>query len=335
VDEASVESGARFFTSTETIIDSSANVRQEEEIVVAHPRLSLDLKQSLKPGYVGLSAARVVELSDNTVILDEKHVPPVLFCAAHATISGWVDRVIGWLDSKLQQLSRYAADPSSGGGLQSSDFLLLQALNRFQPVLVHFSRSRYVHPERLYEELLRLAGELTTFGSSERELRDYGSYDHDDLEEVFEPVLADIQTYLSVQLDLRAIRLELIDRSDEGAFVHPIRDRNIFRTHSLILEVSANVSLSQIQNQVPNFFKVGPKDRMNEIVLHNLPGITLVHRPTPPPPIRVISDHVYFYLDRSSPLWPEFSNAPSLGIHFAGNWPGLELELWAVNEGRR
>ena len=47
---------------------------------------------------------------------------------------------------------------------------------------------------------------------------------------------------------------------------------------------------------------------MNEIVHAHLPGITLVHLPTPPPQIRAITDHVYFYLDRTSPLWPEFSS---------------------------
>ena len=46
---------------------------------------------------------------------------------------------------------------------------------------------------------------------------------------------------------------------------------------------------------------------MNEIVHAHLPGVPLVHLPTPPPQIRAITDHVYFYLDRTSPLWPEFS----------------------------
>ena len=36
----------------------------------------------------------------------------------------------------------------------------LQALNRELPVLKHFRVSRSVHPERLYEEFLRIAGEL-------------------------------------------------------------------------------------------------------------------------------------------------------------------------------
>ena len=62
---------------------------------------------------------------------------------------------------------------------------------------------------------------------------------------------------------------------------------------------------------------------MNEIVHAHLPGVPLVHLPTPPPQIRAITDHVYFYLDRNSPLWPEFSTASSIGMHFSGDWPEL------------
>ena len=39
------------------------------------------------------------------------------------------------------------------------------------PCSNHFQRSGYVHPERLYEELLRLAGELATFATPERRAR--------------------------------------------------------------------------------------------------------------------------------------------------------------------
>ena len=71
--------------------------------------------------------------------------------------------------------------------------------------------------------------------------------------------------------------------------------------------------LTQIQQQFPALCKVGPNTTMNEIVQTNLPGIALVHMPTPPRQIRAISDHVYFYLDKNSPLWPEFSTAQQHG----------------------
>ena len=42
----------------ETVIDSTANLRIEEEIEVAYPRLAYEIRKTSKPGYVGLPIAR-------------------------------------------------------------------------------------------------------------------------------------------------------------------------------------------------------------------------------------------------------------------------------------
>jgi type VI secretion system protein ImpJ len=334
VDEAAADSASRYTRGTETFIDSTSALRIEEEIEIASPRLSFDLRRTARPGYMGLGIARVLEVRDKNVLFDDKFVPPMLICSAHPIIDGWLNRIIGWIEAKLEELARYAVDPSSGGGLQSVDYFVLQLLNRQIPALIHFQRSGYVHPERLYDELLRLAGELATFATTERRARDYPAYDHDDLENVFTPLVRDIQEFLSARLGRRAISLEIIERS-QNAFVSPIRDRSLFRNATFVLEVAARRPLIEIQNDFPHLFKVGPNTKMNEIVHANLPGLPLVHLPTPPPHIRAITDHVYFYLDRKSPLWPDFSNAASIGMHFSGDWPELELYLWAILEDRR
>jgi type VI secretion system protein ImpJ len=328
------DSATRFVGATETVIDSTSHLRIEEEIDVAYPRLAYEIRKTLKPGYVSLPVARIVEVHDRTIVFDEKFAPPVLIVAAHPTIEGWLDRVIGWIGNKLDELARYASDATGGGGLQSADYLMLQMLNRSIPVLKHFRLSRYVHPERLYEEFLRIVGELATFATVERRARDYAPYNHDDLELSFGPILRDIQDFLSARSDRRAIRLELIERAP-NAFISTIKDRTLFRNATLVLEVSARRPLTEIQQQLPAFLKVGPNTKMNEIVHAHLPGVNLVHMPTVPPQLRQITDHVYFYLDRASPLWPEFSNASAIGMHFAGDWPELQMELWAIREDRR
>ena len=77
------------------------------------------------------------------ILFDDKFVPPLLLCAAHPVVEGWINSVIGWIENKLEELARYAVDPSSGGGLQSVDYLVLQLLNRQIPVLMHFRQSGY------------------------------------------------------------------------------------------------------------------------------------------------------------------------------------------------
>jgi type VI secretion system protein ImpJ len=309
-------------------------LRIEEEIDIAHPRLAFELRRTAKPGYIGLGIARVLEIRDKNILFDEKFIPPMLICSAHPVIEGWIDRIVGWIDNKLGELSRYAADPTAGGGLQSVDYLVLQMLNRQIPVLKHFARSGFIHPERLFDELLRLAGELATFATAERRARNYPAYDHDDLENVFTPLIRDIQDFLGAQLGRRAIRLEIIERA-RNAFVSPIRDRSLFRNATFVLEVAAQRPLIEIQRDFPHLFKLGPNNKMNDIVHAHLPGVPLVHLPTPPPHVRALTDHVYFYLDRKSQLWPEFSTAGSIAMHFSGDWPELELELWAIMEERQ
>ena len=334
VDHRLNDSASRFLETAETFIDSTSELRVEHEIDIAHPRLAYELRRTPKPGYFNLGIARILEVRDKNLLFDPRFAPPVLVCRAYPVVAGWIDRVVGWVENKLEELSRYAADPTSGGGLQSVDYLVLQLLNRTIPKLLHLRASAYVHPERLYVELVSLAGELATFATVERRARTYPLYDHDDLAGVFEPVLRDLQDFLSARLGRRAIRLEIIERA-ENAFISPIRDRSLFRTASFVLEVAARRPLGDIQLQFPNLFKVGPNTKMNEIVHAHLPGVPLVHLPTPPPQIRAITDHVYFFLDRTSPLWPEFSTAGSIGMHFSGDWPELELELWAVLEEAR
>jgi type VI secretion system protein ImpJ len=333
VDDRDVESAARFVMNAETFVDSTSALRLEEEIDIAFPRMGYELRKSAKPGYIGLGVTRILEVRDKQIVFDEKYVPPVLLCSAHPVVNGWIDRAVGWIDNKLEELARYAADPTAGGGLQNADYFVLQLLNRHIAVLKHYGRSGYLHPERLFEELLRLVGELATFATPERRARDYPAYDQDDLENVFGPVMRDLQDFLSARLGRRAIRLEIIERAN-NAFVSPIRDRTLFRNATFVLEVAARRPLVEIQNDFPHLFKVGPNTKMNEIVHANLPGLPLVHLPTPPPHIRAITDHVYFYLDRKSPLWPDFSNAASIGMHFSGDWPELELYLWAILEDR-
>jgi type VI secretion system protein ImpJ len=346
VDYRTTDSASRFIESSVRIIDSTAEMRSEEEIDVAYPRLAFAVSRSPKHGYLNLALARIEEVREKCIYFDQKFAPPVLVCSAHPVVTGWLDRVIGWIDNKLEQLARFAADPSAGGGLQNVDYYVLQLLNRTIPVLKHLrgplgdsrngepSRgSSYVHPERLYSVLLALAGELATYGAADRRARPYGPYDHDNLEKVFEPLLRDLQEFLSKDPG-RPIHLELIARA-ANAFISPIRDRALFRHATFVLEVSARRPLSEIQLQFPNLLKVGPNTRMNEIVHSNLPGVPIVHMPTAPPQIRALTDHVYFYFDKTSPLWPEFSTAASIGLHFSGDWPELELDLWAIPEGRR
>jgi type VI secretion system protein ImpJ len=328
------ETGAatRYVLGTEVVADSASAMRLEQRIEIAEPRLELDIRSTSKPGYQCLKIARILEVRDNVVILDETFVPPVLTLMSNPVVSGWLDRVIGWVETKLGSLARYAADPSSGGGLQSADYLMLMLLNREVNLLRHLRQQAFVHPERLFETLLRLSGELWTFNNDGRIAPEYAAYDHGDLRACIEPVVRDVQRLLSrdvgraTRLDLRQVR--------ENSYLAMVPDQTLFRDATFVIEVESGRSLTQVQQQFPHLCKVAPTGIMKTLVMDNLPGIDLIHVPTPPQQIRSVSRNVYFILDKNTPLWSEFSASPAIGMHFAGVWPDLKLELWAIVETR-
>ena len=215
--------------------------------------------------------------------------------------------------------------------MQATDYLMLMLLNREIPVLRHLNQSRHVHPERLYEKLISLSGELSTFDQGARQAAVYEPYDHDNPRDVFTPVVQDIQRLLSRDVG-RAIRLSL-NEVRPNSFAALVNDRNLFSQATFIVEVGSGLPVSQVQQQFPQLCKMGPSTRMKEIINTNLPGIPLMHLPNPPRQIRVVTKNVYFLVDKNTDLWREFSTAPAVGMHFAGNWPNLKLELWAIPEG--
>ncbi|MQQ10641.1 type VI secretion system baseplate subunit TssK [Epibacterium sp. SM1979] len=324
--------GTRYYVSEEAeVTDNARASRNQETLEIAAPRLELMLRATAPEGYQSLELGQVAEVRDGTVVALDQTMPPTgMSISCHRAYESYLSAVIGAVEARVEVLERYAADPSSAGGMQGKDYLMLMVLNRNLPLLRHLQTLPVVHPERLYSVLIALAGELVSFEDRERRVRDYGRYRHERPKETFLPVVDDIRRFLSRDVG-RAIRLPLEDRKD-NRFGAIVEDASLFSNAAFIIEVKADLPLTQVQQQFPQFCKVGPASRMREIIVNNMPGLPIVHQPTPPAQIRHVTGHVYFLIDKSSPLWREFSTLPAIGLQIAGAWPGLALELWAIPE---
>ena len=322
--------GTRYRVDASTVTDNASATRLEQTIEIAVPRLELVVRKTPRAGYQCLPIGKITEVRDGIVSLDDTVPPTAMVIASHPAYQGYLTRVIGWIEAKLEGLARFASDPTSGGGMQATDYLMLMVLNREIPILRHMNQSRHVHPERLYEKLISLAGELSTFDQGARQAAVYETYDHNAPKEAFTPVVQDIQRLLARDVG-RAIRLQL-NEVRPNSFAALVNDRNLFSQATFVVEVGSGLPATQVQQQFPQLCKMGPSTRMKEIISTNLPGIPLMHLPNPPRQIRVVAKNVYFLVDKNTDLWREFSTAPAMGMHFAGNWPNLKLELWAIPE---
>jgi len=88
-----------------------------------------------------------------------------------------------------------------GGAAEIADFLLLQTVNRYEPVIAHLAAQPHCHPEELYRLLLEIAGDLASLTSPTRRPQRFAGYRHDALRGTFEPVIQGLRAALSVVLE--------------------------------------------------------------------------------------------------------------------------------------
>ena len=277
-----------------------------------------------------LNVARVAERRvDNQVVLERRLLPPLLDAAGHPVLKGWVDELLGLLRQRAEALAGRLSQGGTGGVAEIADFLLLQTVNRNEPLFAHLSRTAMLHPETFYVHALMLAGDLATFRDPRRAAR-FDPYVHDDLHATFQPVMDDLRRSLSMVLEQSAIRIELHDRK-HGVQVAIIPDVELQRNATFVLAVNAQMPGEALRARFPTQVKIGPVERIRDLVNLALPGVTLTPLPVAPRQIPFHSGANYFELEtRNSDLWRQLEKSGGMAMHIAGDFPGLDLVFWAI-----
>lgn len=321
---------ARFAPSAYEAFDTHSASASAAEVQVGRLRLSYLLETQDRGGFVGLPVARILEvLPDRKIVLDERWIAPALVCSAVAPLMGFINELTGMLRQRAEAIAARLGQPGARGVAEITDFLLLQTINRVEPLLAHWSAAGAVHPETLYRALASLAGELATFTEATRRPPAYPAYRHEDLQRSFAPVIADLRKSLSAVVETTAVAIPLQERRF-GVRVGPIVDRNILKASQFVLSVQADMPAEQLRRVFPNTVKIGAVEQIRELVNVALPGIAVRPLPVAPRQIPFYAGAVYFELDRGSPHWQQMQTSGGFAIHVSGDYPNLKLELWAI-----
>lgn len=312
-----------------------ANVETDFMAPIDVGRLSLRYLKSGDElaGYELIGLARVVEVrSDKAVILDPAYIAPSLNCAAEPRLNELVTELLGIVRHRAEAIAERIGDPTIRGTAEVGDYLLLQILNRADPMLHHISaNATRLHPLTFYEFCIQLAGELATFTTESKRASEFPPYRHDDLKGTFGAVFEDLRTSLSAVLDQSAVAIELIERR-HGVRVGTIHDRTLLKDAGFVLAVRADMPAEDIRRKLPAQIKVGPVERIAELVNVALPGITVRPLPVLPRQLPYRSGTIYFELDTKNPLWKQLDTSGAIAIHLSGEFPEIDMELWALRE---
>jgi type VI secretion system protein ImpJ len=112
--------------------------------------------------------------------------------------------------------------------------------------------------------------------------------------------------------------------------VGPITDRGILRASQFVLSVQADMPTENLRRLFPTQVKIGAVEQIRELVNVALPGIGVRPLPVAPRQIPFYAGATYFELDRSSPHWQQMQASGGFAIHLSGEFPNLQIELWAI-----
>ena len=320
----------RYVASEIDVADNTLASEQTALVQVGDLRLKLMLKRDATDAYATLGVLRVIERrADNQLVLDKGFIPPTLASRGNALLAGYVRELLGLLHQRGEALGARLAQPGRGGVAEIADFLLLQTVNRHEPAFRQFDDLPLLHPVALYLHCLMLAGDLCTFARDSRRPPDYPLYIHDDPQACFGPLMADLRRSLSMVLEQGAIPIELQDRK-YGVRVAIVPDLELLRTASFVLAVNAQMPGETLRARFPSQVKIGPVERIRDLVNLALPGIALRPLPVAPRQIPYHAGFNYFELERSGEMWKQLQQSGGMAMHVAGEFPGLELECWAI-----
>lgn len=321
---------ARYKVGETEVGDASGSVSGTVRIEVGSMECRMRLQSEPKEGLVEIPMARVIECRpDRRVILDDSFVPSVCRIEGAAWLVTLLSELLGLLHQRGQALAERVVGGDRVGVADIADLLMLQAINRYQPLIAHWAHSPVEHPEALYRLLLSMAGELATFTRANKRGPSFPPYRHEALRESFEPVVLALRESLSAVLEQSAISVPLQQRK-YGVWVGVVADPGLLEAASFVLAVKADVRSEELRKRLPAESKIGPVEKIRDLVNLQLPGIALTSMAIAPRQVPYHSGHQYFELDRHSPLWKTLRTSGGMALHFGGGFPGIELQLWAV-----
>ncbi|OUS30181.1 type VI secretion system-associated protein [Gammaproteobacteria bacterium 45_16_T64] len=323
---------ARYHSADSDVRDAADNSGDLQQIQLGALQLKLLRESEDLSGYACLGVCRIIESrEDKQVILDDQYIVSCVDIKATARLSGFLSELVGLLHHRGEALGSRLADSGRAGSAEVADYMLLQLVNRLEPLTIHLSTIKNLHPLALYTELVQMAGELSTFTSRSKRPAEFAHYLHDQLQETYVLVLQSLRQNLSMVLEQTAVSLELAERK-YGIRVSPINDRSLVNTATFVLAVKSDLPDDELRSRFPAQIKIGPVEKIRQLVNAQLAGIGLRALPVAPRQIPYHAGYTYFELDRSSEYWRDLQQSGGFAVHVGGDFPSLEIEFWAVRE---
>jgi len=301
----------------------------ERPVQIAKKNFRLLVEGEPRQGSTSLRLGRVRKTTAGTYQLDPHFVPPVIDLSVSEYLMAILRRLVEILAAKTNALAGLRRQKNQSlADFTASDianFWLLYTANSYFPILRHLFESKKGHPESLYAAMLSLAGSLTTF-SATVQARDLPLYDHDNLGACFTDLDEKLRALIETVVPSNVVSLPLKLTQPSIYATALANDKYLFNTR-MYLAISADLSEADLLKRVPQLVKTCSASHIETLIRQALPGMQMVHVPSPPGAIPIKLNYQYFSLNQAGVAWEAVQRARNLAAYVPGDIPNPQLEL--------
>lgn len=323
-------SGSRYGIHHQEVVDASYESQDMANIEIGKLNFTLMYEIDDKSSYTSIPILRILEVkADGSIVLDDRFIPTCIDIHASRVLSKYVNEFASLLRHRAESIIARMGVVDQQGVSSVADFMLLQALNRYEPLFWHYASTEGIHPEVLYRTILQVEGELATICSKERRPQTYIPYNHTKLTQCMLSLIESAKQCLSVMSEQKAVPLTLKEQN-HGIRTAVIPDNSLLASSTFILAVKADVPLDILHTQFIKQTKIASIDNIRQLINLQLPGIAIKAIPVVPRSLPFHADHTYFELEKNNEEWAHLSSSLAIALHVSGKFANLSLQLWAV-----
>lgn len=301
----------------------------ERPVQIAKKNFRLLVEGEPRQGSTSLRLGRIKKTTAGTYLLDPLFVPPIINLSVSEHLMAILRRLVEILAAKTNSLSGMRRQKNQSlADFTASDianFWLLYTANSYFPMLRHLFESKKGHPEGLYTAMLSLAGSLTTF-STTVQARDLPLYDHDNLGACFTDLDEKLRLLLETVVPSNVVSLPLKLTQPSIYATALANDKYLFNTR-MYLAISADLGEGDLLKRVPQLVKLCSATHIETLIRQALPGMPMVHVPSPPGSIPIKLNYQYFALNQNGVAWEAVQRARNMAAYVPADIPNPQLEL--------
>lgn len=304
--------------------------QEKTNLILASIRLKLGILGDSTPDELEIPIAKIKQIDSNKKIqLEENFIPTCLNINQSPIIKAFLGEMLFSIKRHKEILGEiFKGIDQTKNTLDFNTYLSLNLLKKWFLIFSALANKEKLHPESLYDKLLEFQGEIGAFGA-EDSLLEFISYNHNNLNETFLPLINNLKILFSKITSPRYSMAKIIDNGN-GFYDFMFDNAKILEEAEIFIAVNADVSYEYLLKNFKSQSKIHTQSNIKHIVVTQLKGLNITQIPNVPSALPYLNGYVYYKLDKKDELFKHFKGESVISLYLTHNIKSPDIKMWAV-----